>query len=142
MNERTTWTAFSSLRWVGIALFVVAIPLFALGLAALLAGRAGIGTALPGVAALGLSLGAFGTANDTALAAARNLARAGQAPAVAAAELDTEARKRAARLATLHASPKAAVIIPILVVALQAYLWPRVLGAWGLAGGWLGGQAG
>ncbi|MBM4393272.1 MAG: hypothetical protein FJ090_19275, partial [Deltaproteobacteria bacterium] len=51
MSEQTSWTAFSRLRWLGIGLFVLAIPLFAMGLAALVAGRAGIGTALPGVAA-------------------------------------------------------------------------------------------
>ncbi len=134
MNERASWTTFSRLRWLGVILFGLAIPLFAMGLGALVAGRAGIGTALPGVAAMGLSLGAFGTANDTALAAARSLVRSGQAPPEAALELDTEAARRPARLATLHASPKAAVIIPVLVVALQAYLWPKVLGAWGLVG--------
>lgn len=125
---------FSRLRWLGVVSFVAAAPLFVLGLAALVAGRGGWGLALPGVAALGLSLGAFGSANDSALASARELASRGAAPASAAAELAVEGERRPARLAAAHASPKTAVIVPVLVLLLHAYLWPRVLAAWGLAG--------
>ncbi len=127
----SSYTLFSRLRWVGIASFALAAPLFVISVAALLVGRGGWGLVLPGVAALGLSLGAFGSANDSAIYAARELGLRGAAPPAAAAEVAVEAARRPARLAKAHASPKTAFAVPVLVLLLHGYLWPRVLAAWG-----------
>ena len=121
--------AFAWLRWVGVGLFVAALPLPPLAVYAALTGHLSPWGILPSIGCLGLSLGAFGTANDTSLHAARAAAAEGEVPAAVAAELAHERKVRPARLQALHASPKAAVVIPLVAIGLIVFVANRLAGA-------------
>jgi hypothetical protein len=87
---------------------------------------------LPGVAALGLALGAFGINNDTALRLAEDAAGRGEPlPAWLSAELAHERRVRGARLGALHASPRAAWGMPFVALAALLFAGFRAWNAWG-----------
>ena len=125
---RKTFGFYSRFRWIGVVLFAVAVP-FPLVAVYTAAARGGHwGWILPSIGCMGLSLGAFGTSNDTAIHAARELAKRGAAHA-SAAELAHEERVRPKRLLAVHASPKAALIFPILAAALMAYMGHLLAGA-------------
>ncbi len=120
---------FNRVRWVGIGLFVVALPVLPTTLFAATQGAVGWLFVLPAIGCLGLSLGAFGTANDTALHAARAAAQVGTLPADVAAELAHEERVRPARLLAIHHSPKASLLIPVIAAGLIAYMANQLAGA-------------
>ena len=65
-----TQDRFAKLRWLGVILFLVAIPILLLTLYGVVQGVVRPLHILPAIGCLGLSLGAFGTANDTSLHAA------------------------------------------------------------------------
>jgi hypothetical protein len=65
----------AALRWIGVALFIAALPGVAVLLLHVVTGKSPVGHVMNCVLALGLSLGAFGTNNDTAVHAMRELAR-------------------------------------------------------------------
>lgn len=113
------------LRWFGVLLLLVALP----GVA-WLAGRIAIGTAPLGQAFLCLGgvlapLSAFGTNNDTAVFAMRELARQRALPPAFRAELARERQVRPERLADAHASPVAAIVLPMVAVAVVSFLYYR-----------------
>ncbi|MSQ03919.1 MAG: hypothetical protein EXR71_18865 [Myxococcales bacterium] len=112
---------FARLRWFGVALFIVAVPIPGAVLVAIVQGSVPWTWIFPAMGCLGLSLGAFGTANDTALHALRTAGRGGL-PESAARELEHEEAVRPARLAQVHHSPKASVIIPFVAAALMVYV--------------------
>ncbi len=120
------------LRWVGVAAFLAAscvfVALVVAGVTRGLPPRA----MLPGVAALGLALGAFGINNDTALRLAEDAAGRGEPlPAWLSAELAHERRVRGVRLGTLHASPRAAWGMPFVALAALLFAGFRAWTAWG-----------
>lgn len=117
-----SYNVFRRLRWVGVVLFVIALPIPVLTLAnAALHGGRWLWV-LASVPCLGLSLTAFGTANDTAIHALRELARRGAVPPGGVEELKTERARRPARLEELHASPKASVILPFVAAAVVGWM--------------------
>ena len=120
---------YARLRWVGVACFIVAIPIPGLVLVSIVDGRLPWTWIFPAIGCLGLSLGTFGTANDTALHALRSAGAAGL-PADAAAELRHEEQVRPARLAQVHHSPKASFIIPLLAALLIAHVVRQLIHVW------------
>lgn len=120
------------LRWIGVGLFLVAAPVVVGGLAALATGRATAGILPWCLLSLGLSLGAFGTNDDTVLHALSELARKDAVPARHGAEWEKERKARPARISTLHTHPKAGWILPVAAIAAVAGAAWRVAGAWGL----------
>ncbi|MEN9784928.1 MAG: hypothetical protein RLZZ299_192 [Pseudomonadota bacterium] len=120
------------LRWVGVVAFPAAACVLTALVAAGVVGALPPGQVLPGVAALGLSLGAFGVNNDTALRLADAASQRGEAlPGWLAAELAHERRVRAVRLGALHASPRAAWILPAVSLGVLAWAGLRAWHAWG-----------
>jgi len=113
---------FARLRWVGVVLFVLALPLLPLAIYGVVLGVVRPLSILPTIGCLGLSLGAVGTANDTSLHAARTAAERGELPRAAASELAHEEAVRPQRLRDLHSSPKAAVVIPLVAAGLILYM--------------------
>lgn len=117
---------FRGLRWVGVALFGVGLAV--LGWHLLLVATAGMPwwKAIPCLLGLGLSLGAFGAADDSAVHALAALDRAGALDDPAgAAELAGEKARRPARVDAAHDSPKAAMILPLVAAAILALLGVR-----------------
>lgn len=113
------------LRWLGVALLLLALP----GVA-WLAARVALGTAPLGHAFLCLGgvlapLSAFGTNNDTAVFAMRELARRRALPAAFERELARERKVRPGRLADAHASPTAAIVLPLVAIAVVSFLYYR-----------------
>ena len=130
MNEATAWR-YSRLRWLGIFLFWVAAVLLVASIWAVVQGWMTPGKLLFCMLCLGLSLGSFGTASDTALHAYREMHRTGTLPPAFAAEWATERRLRPDRIAGLHANPKMALAMPLLAMAALGWnLW-RLVGVWG-----------
>lgn len=121
---------FSRLRWLGIALFCLALPIPPTVLATVLLHDARFTWLFPAIGCLGLSLGAFGAANDTALWSLREAAKLGPVPSGALAELDHEREVRPARLLALHDSPKASLVIPLLAGALIGWVSLSMVGMW------------
>jgi hypothetical protein len=115
----------AALRWIGVALFIAALPGVAVLLLHVVTGKSPVGHVMNCVLALGLSLGAFGTNNDTAVHAMRELARSGQLPDAYGPELARERAVRAAGLAEVHASVKAGLVFPLLATAGVAWLYYR-----------------
>ena len=79
------------------------------------------------------SVSAFGTNDDTALHAMVELARADRLPARHAPELTEERRRRPARLADVHAHPKASFLVPLFSLSAVAWTAFVVARAWGVA---------
>lgn len=122
---------YARLRWVGIAFFCAAVPIPFWALAtALLREEGRWGWVLLSVGCLGLSLGSFGTANDSALSALREAARLGALPPGPAAELAHERAVRPARLAAVHDSPWASWLIPLAALSIIGWTTSRLWGAW------------
>lgn len=132
MTDTERWLAqvarYTRLRWVGVGLFAAGLALAALTLLAVVQGEAPAGRLLLAFAGCGLALGAFGTSDDTALVAMHRLKAAGALPAAWAGELATEEARRPGRAARAHASPRAALVIPVVDVLVLAWL------AWRLGG--------
>lgn len=114
------WSIHRRWRWIGIVLFCLAAPGPLVALTSIFLKGASWKLVFLSIGTLGLSLGSFGTANDTAVHALRELANRG-APIPDAHELASERERRPARLAALHDSPKAAFIMPIVVIGLFAW---------------------
>jgi hypothetical protein len=121
-------------RWIGVACFLVAVlELVALVVAAA-RGLSPWSRVPLGLFATGISLGTFGANNDTALVyASRVVAGGGAVAEPLAAELAHEARVRPGHVAGLHASPKAAWILPLVAVTVLAWTGWRLAGAFGVA---------
>jgi hypothetical protein len=120
------------LRWLGIALFGVATLVFLMNVAAWVTGHGAFKMVLLGLFALGMSLGAFGTNDDTALHALADLARDKRLPARHTPEWEGEHARRPIRTAGLHASPKAALLLPLVAILAIGFAGFRGLTAWGL----------
>jgi hypothetical protein len=125
----TTARRHTRLRWVGIGLFWVSLLLFLAAAGTVATGHMPPMRMLVGVMCMGLSLGSFGTANDTALWALRELGDG--VPAEFQAEWQEELRLRRARLPSLHGSPKMAGLLPLLTLAAQGFAVHRLWEAWG-----------
>jgi hypothetical protein len=110
----------------------MAVVVFVAGVAAIAAGLMPFRTIFLCLFAMGLSLGSFGTNDDTALHALAELSRRGGVPTNHKAEWDRERAVRAARLATIHTHPKTAWILPPLAVMALLFAASRVGAAWGL----------
>ncbi len=117
-----TQDRFAKLRWLGVVLFLGAIPILPLTLYGVVQGVVRPLHILPAIGCLGLSLGSFGTANDTSLHAARTAAAQGPLPPAVSAELAHEVKVRPARLEALHSSPKASFAVPLVALALIVYM--------------------
>jgi hypothetical protein len=115
----------AALRWIGVALFISALPGVAVLLFHVATSKAPLGYVMNCVLALGLSLGAFGTNNDTAVHEMRELARSGELPSSFGPELARERAVRAVGLAEVHASVKAGFVFPVLATAGVAWLYYR-----------------
>lgn len=119
---------YARLRWVGMGLFLVGAGTLALTVASVADGQPAR-TLLIALFGTGLALGSFGAANDTALHAMVQLHRAGALPPRHAAEFRHENEVRGARLRTLHASPKAAGVLPFVSVLALTWVLYRLLPA-------------
>lgn len=120
------------LRWLGVVSFCLGAGLFLVTLAAALTGRAGFARLLVPFVTMGLSLGSFGTNNDTFLHTLADLAREKALPERHRAEWEHEHRVRPARMKSLHAAPKVAKILPFVALLLLAFAGWRAAQAWGL----------
>lgn len=122
---------FSMLRWLGIGLFWVALGLLLVSLWAAFQGWLEPRRLLFCLLGLGLSLGAFGTASDTALHAMRELRIAGKLPSSFAAEWAIEVQKRADRIPNFQAHPRMAMGMPLLAASALGWSFWRLLQVWG-----------
>lgn len=107
---------YRALRWVGVVLFITALLPVSLILFNVATGQSPGLRLLNCVLCLGLSLGTFGTSNDTALTTMDRLYRHGALQGDALAEHQHEARVRPARLAEGHHNPRMALVMPILAM--------------------------
>lgn len=115
----------SRLRWSGVALFLAALPGVGLLILHVIQGTSPPSHLLACMLALGVSLGAFGTNNDTAVHAMRELAEIGALPGAFQDELAEERRLRRKELVDVHASVKAALVFPLLALSAVAWLYHR-----------------
>ncbi|MSP54599.1 MAG: hypothetical protein EXR69_03195 [Myxococcales bacterium] len=115
----------SVLRWSGVVLFLAALPGVGLLIHHVIQGTSPASHLLACVMALGVSLGAFGTNNDTAVHAMRELADVGALPGAFRDELAEERRFRPKELVDVHASVKAALVFPLLAACAVAWLYYR-----------------
>ena len=120
---RAAVARYSRLRWVGMILFGLAAVVAGWHLALVVTAGMSGWKLLPCLLGLGLSLGAFGAADDTALFAMQQLQRAGQLDD--ARELDAERARRPDRLGRVHDSPKAALVLPLVALSIVAFLGAR-----------------
>lgn len=120
------------LRWVGVGLFCVAAVVGLAGIVAIGAGQAPLRVLPWLLVSVGLSLGSFGTNDDTALHALAELARNGAVPARHRAEWDKERKLRGSRLSTVHTHPKTSLVLPLFAAAALIVATLRVGAAWGL----------
>jgi hypothetical protein len=118
-------TLHSRLRWVGIVLFTIAVPAAVVVVTRVILGLSPPGHLVVCLAGLLSSLSAFGTNNDTAVHAMRELDRLRALPAAFRAELRDEQARRPKVLAEIHASPKAALVVPIVAVLVVSWLFHR-----------------
>ena len=114
---------------MGVGCFMLSLPALPVAVYAAAKGNLPAAGILPAIGCLGLSLGAFGTANDTALHAARSAAALGALPAAAARELTHETTVRPARLLAVHSSPKAAFFILLAAMSLMGFTGRQILRA-------------
>jgi hypothetical protein len=121
---------YTRLRWVGVALFCVAAPVFAAAVTGWVLGQTPGGLIPWAMFAMGLSLGSFGSNDDSAVYQLRELARAGAVPERHRAEWDAERRARPGRIVAVHAHPKGALILPVAAIVMVAIATWRVAGAW------------
>jgi hypothetical protein len=123
-------------RWVGVACACLAFLELLLLVVAASRGLSPWSRVPLGLFTTGISLGAFGANNDTALVLAARVADAGGAlPPSLHEELAHEARARPSHVSGLHASPRASWVLPVLALALVAWL------GWRLATAFAGGPA-
>jgi len=113
------------LRWFGVVLLWLALPGVALFASRIALGTAPLGQAFLCFGGVMAPLSAFGTNNDTAVFAMRELARRRALPPAFQAELARERQVRAERLADAHASPKAAIVLPMVAIAVVSFLYYR-----------------
>lgn len=116
------------LRWVGVALFTVACPAVLAVVTRVVLGLAPPGHLVVCVASLLSSLSAFGTNNDTAVHAMRELARLRQLPDAFRTELASERAQRPKGLADVHASPRAGLVTPVVSALVVSWLYYRAFG--------------
>lgn len=115
----------SKLRWLGIVLFTLAVPAAIVVITRVVLGLSPPGHLVVCLAGLLSSLSAFGTNNDTAVHAMRELDRLRALPDAFRAELRDEQARRPKVLAEVHASPKAALVVPIVSVLVVTWLFHR-----------------
>lgn len=125
------WGLFHRWRWLGITLFCLAIPFPVLALTHIVVREGEWKLLLFSIGSLALSLGSFGTANDTAVHALRELDNQNR-PVPNPAELAIEQERRAERLGKIHDSPKAAFVMPALAGGLIGWQALFYLRAWGV----------
>lgn len=121
------------LRWSGVPLLVVGAGLLVFSLIQAARGDA-LWTTIPhALLGMGLGLAAFGANHDTALALAwqlrsKNSSAAETPQGPLQDELDRELEADRAAVMGLRASPRVAVLMPVLAVLVQAWLLWRLLG--------------
>lgn len=109
-------------RWIGVACFLVAVVELGALLFAAARGLSPWSRVPLGLFAAGISLGTFGANNDTALVLASRVEAGGGSVAEALrGELVHEGRVRPGHVVGLHASPKAAWILPIVAVTVLSW---------------------
>jgi len=118
------------LRWAGVALFALAVPADAVHLTHIALGLAPKLQLFLCVGSLLAPLSAFGTNNDTAVNAMRELERTHALPDRFRDELKTEHERRPKQLADGHASVKASFILPLVAACVVSLLYYRA-GAFG-----------
>ena len=116
----------ASMRWIGVALFVLGGLGLLCAVAAVLTTDLRAGTILLYVGATGLSLGTFGTHSDTALALAQRAAPEAL-PAPLRAELEGDLKADKNGTSSLAATPNAAWFATVGALLLHG------VGAWRLA---------
>lgn len=114
-------------RYVGMLVFMVAASAALVTIGTVVMGGLPLRNLLLCVFALGTALGAFGTSNDTALHAMVQVEPQLSPPE--AEELHHERAVRGARLASTHASPKMAFVLPIVSLMVSVLLLSRVVTA-------------
>lgn len=132
---RAAANRFRGLRWVGVVLFACALVVFGWHVVLVATAQLPWWKVIPCLLGLGLSLGSFGAADDSAIHALSVLDRAGALDDPgAAAELAAERAARPARVESAHHSPKAALILPlvaggiVLLLGLRAAAWVPPVG--------------
>ncbi len=120
LEKTALW--FARVRWVGVVLFAVGIVLLMAAMLGYFQGSVPGRRVVLSLLSCGLALGAFGSANDTALHAMHRLHGIGCLPSRHVSEWSHESNVRGERLRALHASPKTATFLPIIVVCLQGWL--------------------
>lgn len=132
MHDAQLLSRWAGLRVLGGGLFFMAVGLFSLGLFTIFSGQLPLGRVMPCMLTMGLSLASFGTADDTLLATLKALRRQGPLAPNWAEEWQKEAIRRPRRLKEVHASPRAAMVIPLLAILAQGWVGRMLILAWGI----------
>jgi len=117
----------AAIRWVGVPLLLTGLLL--LVLAILSTARGGPWGNVPlGLLSTGLGLAAFGANHDAAMALAWRARSNGVAlPDGLANELDTELQKDRSAILALRASPRMALVMPVVAICAQGWLAARLV---------------
>jgi hypothetical protein len=113
------------LRWIGAPLLVTGIGLAGWAIYLSLGGGSWWNVGL-GMLGAGLSLATFGANHDTAMALAFRARDEGLAEKLRA-ELETELARDRDEIIDLKASPKVGMVMPVVALALQAWVCTRLL---------------
>lgn len=115
-------------RWTGVPLLAVGVLLLIVGIFSAATGSPW--TLIPhGLVSSGLALAAFGANHDASIALAWAAQAGGKAlPGPIADELEAELRRDRAGVMSLHASPRVALALPVVVLVIQAWLAWRLFG--------------
>lgn len=76
----------------------------------------------------GLGLASFGANHDTAMALGYSVLDSGGLPPGLRAELDRELARDRAAIIALRAAPRISLVIPLIAILIQAYVWWTLLG--------------
>ncbi len=118
----------SRLRWLGAPLLLTGASGLFYALFSALGGGAWFIVAL-GALGTGLGLASFGANHDTAMAFGFVAMEESDLPAGLRAEVDEELQRDRAAVLGLRPSPRAAIVVPLIAIGLQSYVW------WTLVGG-------
>jgi hypothetical protein len=115
-------------RWIGVALFALALLALGAALVGLPIGWTSVGDVMIGMLAAGLSLGTFGSHCDTALALLRDRRWHEPAPACLADEIDAEVLFHRLELSELKGTPRTAWALTLLAPLALAWAVLRLVG--------------
>ncbi len=117
----------AQLRWFGVALFIAAVLVLGGALAGVILGAGRVGDIFVAMFACGLSLGTFGSHNDTALSLLRDNRWQPDTPAHLVHEIDSAVLFERLQLSRLEPTPRTAWVLTVLAPLVLAWAVSRLV---------------